>query len=112
MSDKDISGMGSVNPADRKMYEQEYKQSADLFKRALNEYVKSENPYQQAQFKSVMEKAMQALNETARELKRNELLKQNAIILKDYAEFQKFPEDPDTQQKLNNDLDRAKKTLG
>ncbi len=109
----EISGAGgSIGPKERKMYEQEYKHSADLFKRALDQYNKADNPYQKNEFKQVMEKAMQVMNETAQELMRKELLKQNEQIAQDYATFQKFPEDGDTQGKLSKDLDRAKRSLG
>lgn len=112
MTDKDISGVGPIGPRERKMYEQEYKHSADLFKRALEQYGKAENPYQQNEFKDVMDKAMQVLNETAQELMRQELQKQNSQIAKDYANFQQSPKDPDTINKLNRDLDKAKKSIG
>lgn len=108
----DVSGSGPVGPREKKMYEQEYKHGADLFKRALDQYTKSENPYQQAQFKDVMDKAMNVLNETASELMRKELKTQNEAIAKDYATFQKYPDDPDTLAKLNKDLDKAKKSIG
>ena len=106
------SGIGPIGPREQKMYEQEYKHGADLFKRALDQYSKSDNPNQQAEFKDVMDKAMQVLNETAKELMRNELFKQNEKISQDYATFQKSPSDPDTQSKLEKDLDKAKKSIG
>lgn len=108
----DVSGAGPLGPREKKMYEQEYKHGADLFKRALDQYTKSENPYQQAEFKSVMDKAMTVLNQTASELMRKELKAQNDAIAKDYATFQEFPKDPDTLEKLNSDLDKAKKSIG
>jgi len=111
MSDQGMSGVGPLNPNDKKMYEQEYKHSADLFQRALDQYKKSDDPYQQAEFKDVMDRAMQVLNETAQELMRKELQKQNAQIAKDYATFQKYPGDEDTLEKLNQDLDQAKKSV-
>lgn len=96
----------------REKYEQEYKQGADLFQKALTQYNKSSNPYQQAEFKSVMDQAMHVMNETAHALMRQELEKQTQKIAKDYATFQKYPSDPDTISKLNRDLDRAKKSVG
>ncbi|MBX7066688.1 MAG: hypothetical protein K1X28_05605 [Parachlamydiales bacterium] len=102
---------GPIGPREKKMYEQEYKHSADLFKRALDQYNKSENPYQKAEFKDVMDKAMTVLNETAHGLMRKELEDQNKKIANDYANFQKYPGDPDTLDKLNSDLDKAKKSV-
>lgn len=107
----DVSGSGPIDPREKKMYEQEYKHGADLFKRALDQYTKSENPYQQAQFKDVMDKALKVLNETASELMRKELQTNNDAIAKDYATFQKYPADPNTVDKLNKDLDKAKKSI-
>ena len=109
MTDNNISG--PLPPHDRKMYEQEYAHSADLFKRALDQYTKSDNPYQQAEFKDVMDKAMQILKETASELMRGELKKQNSQIEQDYANFQKLPEDPEVISKLSQDLDSAKNSI-
>jgi hypothetical protein len=108
----DLSGPGSINPRDKKMYEQEYKQSADLFEKALGQYAKSDNPYQKAEFNDVMDRALNILNETASELMRKELKSQNDKIAQDYATFQKFPDDPDTQEKLKHDLEKAKKLVG
>ncbi len=108
----DMSGVGPLNPQDKRMYEQEYKHGADLFKRALDQYTKSSNSNQKAEFKDVMDKSMQVLNETARDLMRKELQKQNEQIAKDYATFKKYPGDEDTIQKLNKDLDQAKKSIG
>lgn len=107
-----VSGPGKIGPHDKKLYEHEYKESATLFKQALDQYKQSTNMYQQEEFKDVMKKAMKTLNETAQALMRQELLNQNAQIAKDFATFQKFPKDPDTQDKLANDLDKAKKSVG
>lgn len=101
----------SLNPDEKKMYEQEYRHSAGLFQKALTQYRKAENPYQQAQFKDVMDRAIEILNEAARGLMRQELQRQNEAISKDYATFQKHPTDPDTVNKLNHDLEMAKKSV-
>lgn len=111
MGEQDISGIGPLSPSEKKMYEQEYKHGADLFKRALEQYSKSDNAYQKEEFKDVMDQAMQVLNESAQGLMRQELLKQNETITKDYANFQKLPNDTERQGKLSNDLDRAKKSI-
>ena len=67
-----------ITPRETKMYEQEYKHGAQLFQKALQQYVKSDNPYQQEEFHQVMDKAMRVLNETAGELNRKALLEQNS----------------------------------
>lgn len=103
-------GMGPVSPHDKQLYEQEYKRGADLFKEALDQYSQSENTLQKQQFKEVMDKAMQVLNDAARELKRQELIKQNQLIAKDLSEYKKNPDDY-MKEKLNQDLDSAKDKL-
>lgn len=101
----------SLGPQERAQYEQEYRRSADLFRRALTQYSEAKNPYQQAEFKGVMDQAMQILQETARGLMRKALQEQNEKIAKDYATFQKHPTDKDTVNKLNHDLEKAKKSV-
>lgn len=102
--------IGPINP--KQQYAQEYKQGADLFQKALTEYNKSSNPYQQAEFKKVMDQAMNVMNETSHALMRKELEMKTAEVAKDYATFQKYPKDPDTVSQLNRDLEQAKKSVG
>ena len=106
----DSSGLGPLTPQVKKEYEEEYKHGADLFLRALNEYSKSDNMFQREEFKGVMEKAMQVLNDTARGLHRQELETQNKKIENDYATFQD-QESPEAKAKLTQDLTKAKKTV-
>ncbi|MBU6383162.1 MAG: hypothetical protein KGQ49_04770 [Verrucomicrobia bacterium] len=102
---------GPIGPQSKKEYEREYQQSADLFQRALDQYHKSDNPYQRQEFKDVMDQAMQILNEAAHGLMRKELEEQNRKIAKDYQNFQKHPKDPDSLNKLSRDLDQAKRSV-
>jgi Skp family chaperone for outer membrane proteins len=101
-----------ITPREKKMYEQEYKHGAQLFQKALQQYVKSDNPYQQEEFHQVMDKAMRVLNETAGELNRKALLDQNEKIRKDYAAFNDKPTDSSAFNKLDHDLDQARKSIG
>ncbi|HSX25827.1 MAG TPA: hypothetical protein VLE89_02325 [Chlamydiales bacterium] len=110
MTIEDTGEPGKVSPSDRKLYEQEYKHGADLFQRALSEHSKADNIYQKEEFKEVMDQAMQVLNETARELKRQGLLKQNEKIAQDYNDYQSNPT-KEGQSRLSQDLDKAKKSL-
>jgi len=98
----------SIGPHEKKMYEAEYKQAADLFQRTLAEYSKSDNIYQKAEFKKVMEESLQVLNDAATGLRRNDLLNQNSLIEKDYNSFQSDDKD---NAKLKNDLDKAKRSV-
>jgi len=59
----------------------------------------------------VMDKALTILNETARELNRKSLLKQDAKIEKDYDSFNHTPDDAKTISQLNQDLEKAKKSI-
>lgn len=114
MTDEISSGdhLPPITPGEHKMYEQEYKHGAKLFQKALQQYVKSDNPYQQHEFEEVMEKALQVLNETASALNQGALLKQNMKIEQDYNKFTAKPEDPETYNQLNRDLDKAKNSIG
>ena len=100
-----------IGPRERRMYEQEYKHSVDLFQRALEQYQKSDNQFQQAEFKSVMDKAMNILQETASELARDELAKQNNKIAQDYSDFQQSPKSHAAAEKLAADLAKAKRSV-
>ena len=102
--------MGPLFPPEKREYELEYKHGADLFKRALNDYLKSDNYFQKEEYKEVMQKAMQVLNETAAELKRQELFKQNQMIQKDFTSFQKLDNEASIE-KLAKDLEKAKKSV-
>jgi hypothetical protein len=51
------------------------------------------------------------LNETAGELNRKALLEHNSRIEKDYTAFNNKPDDPRIFDKLNHDLDQAKKSV-
>lgn len=102
---------GPIGPNEKKMYQQEYRHGADLFQRALDKHSKSDNPYQKDEFKDVMEKAMQVMNETAHELMRKELESQNQKIAQDYTNYKKHPDDPDTINQLKSDLDKAKRSI-
>lgn len=110
MATEDVQGYGRISRKEMKMYEQEYKQGAALFQKALGDYAKSEDIYQKEEFKEVMNQAMQVLNETAQGLKRQELLKQNEEIEKDYTSYQNSP-DEKIQQKLNDELEKAKNSI-
>lgn len=107
MADSDIQPLG---PRDRQMYEAEYKHAAGLFKQASEEYAKSDNMFQKAEFKKVMDQAMNVMQETVRELVRQDLQKQNDKIANDYANFQNNPNNQSLQQ-LEKDLDKAKKSV-
>lgn len=112
MTDINRNEGNSITPREKKMYEQEYIHGAKLFQKALQEYAKSDNPFQKEEFKEVMDKAMNVLNETARELKERGLVDQNAKISEDYAAFTNQPANNQAVEKLNQDLEKAKKSIG
>lgn len=106
----EIHGKGPISPQEKKMYEQEYKKGVDLFQHALQQSSEAKNPYQKKQFQDVMNKAMNVLNETAKELKRKDLMAQNKQIASDYKAYQKDSSDI-VANKLNEDLDKAKESI-
>lgn len=113
MTKIDSTGDSSpITPHQKQMYEQEYKQGVQLFQNALQQYAKSDNPFQKKEFQEVMDKSLTILQETARELSRKALLEQNAKIEKDYDAFNQTPTDTNSIAQLNKDLEKAKKSIG
>ena len=108
---RDENSLSPITPREQKMYEQEYKHGAQLFQKALEQYHKSDNPYQQEEFHGVMDKAMNVLNETAKALSRQHLLDQNTKIKQDYVAFDKAPGDAQVFDALKHDLEQAKKSI-
>jgi len=108
----EIHGKGGepISPRDKELYEQEYIHGTKLFQRALDDYAKSDNPFQKEEFKEVMDKAMNILNETASELKKKSLTAQNEKISQDYEAFKQEPTNQQAREKLNQDLEKAKKS--
>lgn len=106
----EIPNIGPMSPRTRKLYEEEYKQGTNLFEKALNQSCRSSYPAQQQQFKEVMEKAMEVLNQTAGQLKRKDLLKQNQKIEEDFQAYRKDPSQKHVQA-LKHDLEQAKKSF-
>lgn len=107
MAERVGDGSAPINPHAKELYKQEYQHGADLFQRALKEHANSQNIYQKAEFKDVMDKALLVLNETARELKEKNLLAQNQQIENDYKAYQSSPNQK-TMERLEEDLQRAK----
>lgn len=109
-----IGGAGEPThtPREIQMYEKEYREGARLFQDAVQHYAKSDNPYQKKEFQEVMDKALAVLNDSALELNRKSLLDQNAKIEKDYATFNKSPDDEKTVLQLEKDLEDAEKSIG
>jgi hypothetical protein len=106
----EIDNAGSVNPRARKLYEQEYRHGAALFEKALVQSNKSSYAPQKEQFSGVMEMAMKVLNQSAAELKRQDLIEQNKKIAHDYKAYQSNPS-KERLDLLKSDLDKAKKSI-
>ena len=107
MSGVDRSGTGPLSSKDIKAYKEEYLHGADLFERALEQCSQAPNIYQQEAFKRVMKQTMQVLNETARGLKRPDLIQQNEKIAQDFEAYDDHM-DPLAQRVLMEDLEKAK----
>lgn len=97
-----------INPRDKVLYEQEYRRGADLFQRALSEYNRADEIHKKEAFREVMDHAMQVLNDTARELKRADLLAQNQKISQS---LQAMEESASEKTELAKDLKDAKKMV-
>jgi len=100
-------GAAPISRHDKLLYEQEYRQGVDLFQRALSEYSKADEVHKKEAFHEVMDRAMQVLNETARELKRSDLMEQNKKIAQS---FEGLSNEADPA-KLAQNLKEAKKTV-
>lgn len=101
-------GAFPITPHDKAMYEQEYRRGVDLFQRALKEYSTADEDHKKDAFREVMDRAMQVLNETARELKRTDLMAQNQKIEQSFEGLQSNETDA---SKLAQNLKDAKKTV-
>jgi hypothetical protein len=112
-----ISGEGAggesapITPRETEMYKSEYKEAVKLFQNALQEYEKSDNIYQQEEFRQVMDKAMVVLNEAARELKEKALLEKNKQIEKDFTAFNQAPTNTTAVDTLQRDLEKANRLI-
>ena len=100
-----------ISPHDKILYEQEYRRGVDLFQRALDQYSQADEIHKKDAFREVMDRALQVLNETARELKRTDLMSQNKKISQDLESYQQNDVEPSKNQ-LARDLNQAKKTIG
>ncbi len=99
-----------LSPADRKVYEQEYKRGAALFEKALKEFENTDNMYKKAAFKEVMDRAMEVINGAAQGLKDPSVLEQTHKISNDYTVFQ-TRETPITEKQLRDDLKEAQRSV-
>lgn len=104
------SGMGPINPQDKKLYTQQYKHGIDLFQRALDGHATAGEVHKKDAFKKVMDQALNILNETARGLKDQKLLEQNAKIEQDYNSY-RHSETGTEKDKLISDLNQAGKEI-
>lgn len=107
MSEIQPGGVSPLSPEEKRSYEKEYKQGVDLFQRALTEYSKAEEVNKKQAFKEVMDRALQVLHETSRELHRSDLEKQTDKIDRDYQAFQ----DGGSKSDLTKDLKEAKRFM-
>jgi hypothetical protein len=105
-----IQGSSPVDPQAIAKYQEQYKHGVDLFQRALDEYQQAEEVHKKDAFRKVMDKALQALNDTARGMRRQDLLEKNSQIKEDFLVFQKAPSH-EAKSQLESDLKNAEKAL-
>ncbi len=97
-----------ITPQDRLLYQKEYMQGADQFKRALDEYSQAPEVHKKEAFRQVMVNALQIMNETARGLKSQSHLSLNKKIEQEFATYQTSQDESD-KSLLAQDLEKAKK---
>ncbi len=103
----EVSNVGPSSPQERKLYQLDYKQGAELFQQALDAHEHANSPFKKAAFQNVMERAMKVMNESARALKEKGLENQNKTIEKDFTAYQNGGK-PDP---LKRDLEQAKRSV-
>ncbi len=103
----EVPNVGPSSSQERKLYQLDYKQGAELFQQALDAHEHANSPFKKAAFQGVMERAMNVMNESARALKEKSLLAQNKTIANDFASYQNGGK-PDP---LKRDLEQAKRSV-
>jgi hypothetical protein len=93
---------------DQHLLRQEFKTGAELFQKALHEHAKSTNPFQQQEFREVMDKALDVIRRSAAELHNKTLIDESEKITEDYSDFQGSPTSQAAIKQLDHELDRAK----
>jgi hypothetical protein len=96
---------------DRHLLKQEFKTGAELFQKALEEHSRSTNPFQQEEFRAVMDKALDVIRRAAGELHDQVLLDESEKITEDYNDFQNSPASQAAINQLNQDLEKAKRSF-
>lgn len=109
MSEIDSTGPVRASQTD-KLYRQEYQHGANLFEEALNQANKTSYDPKNEQFADVMKMAMEILNQTARGLKNEKLLKQNEKINEDFKAYQANP-NKEHLDALRSELNQARDSL-
>lgn len=105
-----VGDSGSLPPRAQDLYENEYKHGAALFEKSLLHYSRSSYEPQKMAFDKVMVMALSILNETASELKRQDLIAQNEKIQNDLSKYKKDPT-KDHLQALKTDIEEAKRSV-
>ena len=105
-----IDKIGPPSPEEIKAYQDKFLEGANLFKEALNGYSTSNIPQQKLEFKKVMNETLKVMNQSASFLMKQEAKKYESELNKDFQTFKK-EDNPNTQQKLKEDIDNIQKEL-
>jgi hypothetical protein len=106
----DIEGSKPITPQARAIYKEECVRGVSLFQKTLQEYQKSQIDAQKAQYKDVMEKALQIIQETAAQCLSQEMQKEQLQLGKDYEQFTANPS-AENLKILSDDLQHFQKKL-
>lgn len=99
MSEIESSDSSKPSPS----YKQEFEKGRQLFKNSLDEYEKSKEPHQKSEFKKVMEKSLNIMNQSAKSGLGENVQKKEEKLEMDYHTFLNH-ECQATRQQLENDL--------
>ncbi len=108
----EVGRAGSApSPDDKEIYRHEFLQGLDLFKRALDQYEKTDLQPKKDRFKEVMNEALNVLNQTASVVCRGKAaMHKEEVLAKDYKSFAK-DDSPENFQKLQADIQKLRDSV-
>lgn len=99
---------GSPKPLDT--YKAECQQSADLFKESLDKYAHEKDVRKRYEFEKVLEDSLKVMNEACRGLKKEEALRQEEKLEKDFKDYKSHPT-PEKLRTLHDEADEVKHSI-
>lgn len=105
-----VDPVGSENIDPMQMYKSECQRGADLFKRSLDRYAQEKDVRKRYEFEKVIKDSLKVMNEACRGLKKQEALKQEQKLEKDFKTYQEDPSS-DRLAELHKEADQIKDSI-